>query len=213
MGLGCFVVQETVRRIFADFSDWAIIIFDNVLILAKKLDRFIDRCIQHNVKLKLTKSWIDLTKVNFFGCQFKSHELTEDRKKAIFEIPFPSSGNRCKKMRSALGIGVFCAPFIRNYKGIVKHLTDCTKTTFDWDESTWTHHYRAEFEELKLDIQQSVAFFIRFMIWTGYDACEYGVGGVLLQVKASDSGAKEEQNIAICSSKFSPQACKLATIE
>lgn len=225
IGPGSFVLQETVRRIFADFSDWAIIIFDNVLILAndhddayQKLDRFIDRCIEHNVKLKFAKSWIGLTKVNFFGyaCQFKSHELTEDRKKAILEIPFPDTGNRCKKMRSALGIGVFCAPFIKNYKGVVKHLTDCTKTTFDWDESTWTHDYRAEFEEFKLGIQQSVALFypdydLDWVLRT--DACEYGVGGVLMQVKVDSNGAKEEQIIAVCSSKFSPQACKWATIE
>ena len=63
IGPGSAVLQETVRKLFADFQ-WAIIIFDNVLILANsykdaysKLDIFLDRCIQHNVVLKFAKSW------------------------------------------------------------------------------------------------------------------------------------------------------------
>ena len=113
IGPGSGVLQETVRTLFADFSEWAIVIFDNVLILANdyqdaynKLEIFIDRCILHNVKLKFKKSHLGLTAVDFFGyhCSHKSHSLTEDRKKAILEIPFPDKGNRQKKMRSALGV-------------------------------------------------------------------------------------------------------------
>jgi len=80
IGPGSFVLQETVRTLFGDF-DWAVIIFDNVLILAKdfqdaydKLDTFLDRCIKHKVVLKFSKSWLGYTEVNFFGyrCEHKS---------------------------------------------------------------------------------------------------------------------------------------------
>ena len=225
IGPGSFVLQETVRQIFAEFTDWAIVIFDNALLLCEdfedaytKFEKFIDKCAEHNVKLKFAKSWIGLRKVNFFGyaCSFQSHELTEDRKKALLEIPFPTSGNRCKKMRSALGIGVFCAPFVLNYKGLVKHLTDLTKSSFDWDPKSWKHDYREEFEQFKKGIQESVALFypdydLEWVLRT--DACEYGVGGVLLQIKILPDGTRQEQIIALCSKKFSAQACKWSTIE
>ena len=69
-----------------------------------KLETFLDRCITHNVKLKFSKSWIGFNEVNFFGyhCTHKSFKLTDERKQAIMKMPFPTDGNRCKKMRVAL---------------------------------------------------------------------------------------------------------------
>ena len=56
------VLQEVVRDIFSDYSDWAIVIFDNMLILAedaqdayRKFEIILDRCIERNVKLKMAK--------------------------------------------------------------------------------------------------------------------------------------------------------------
>ena len=225
IGPGSGVLQETVRTLFADFSEWAIVIFDNVLILANdyqdaynKLEIFIDRCILHNVKLKFKKSHLGLTAVDFFGyhCSHKSHSLTEDRKKAILEIPFPDKGNRQKKMRSALGVGVFCAPFVENYSEIVKNLTDCTKANFSWTESEWKHDYRQQFEEYKLGIQKAVSLFypdydLEWILRT--DACDYGIGGILVQIYRREDGTYEYQTIALCSKKFSEQAQKWSTIE
>ena len=111
VGPGSGVPQEYVRKIFSDY-EWAVVIFDNILILAtdpqdgyEKFEIFLDRCIKHNVKLKLAKSWLGFTEMNFFGyqCTHKSFKLTDDRKLAIMDMKFPENGNRCKKMRVALG--------------------------------------------------------------------------------------------------------------
>jgi hypothetical protein len=66
-----------------------------------KLEMFIDRSIQFNVKLKFSKTWLGFTEVKFFGyiCRHKSYGLTDDRKKAILDIPFPDTGNKIKKVR------------------------------------------------------------------------------------------------------------------
>ena len=82
-----------------------------------KLETFLDTCIKNNVKLKFSKSWIGFKEVNFFGyqCSHKSFKLTDDRKTAIMKMQFPTDGNICKKMRVALGSGVFFSPFVPNY--------------------------------------------------------------------------------------------------
>jgi hypothetical protein len=141
IGPGSGVLQETVKKIYGDFGDWCILLFDNALLLATDyqdayatLEMFIDRSIQFNVKLKFSKTWLGFTEVKFFGymCRHKSYGLTEDRKKAILEIPFPDSGNKIKKVRIILGCGVFFSPFIKNYSDLVSHIPDMTKTTFNW---------------------------------------------------------------------------------
>ena len=211
-------------ELFGDL-DWAICMFDNVLILAHdyddaycKLDQFLDRCIEHHVALKFPKTWLGFDKVHFFGynCRHSSYELTEDRKKALLEIPFPELGNRQKKARSLLGVGVFFAPFIVNYKDRVRHLTDLTKKDFNWNESTWKHDYRQEWELYKKGLQESCTIYypdyeLEWILRT--DASEFGVGAVLIQILIHPDGRKEEQVIAVCSKKFSEQATKWSTIE
>ena len=151
-----------------------------------------------------------------YHCTHKSFKLTDDRKLAIMKMEFPSDGNRCKKMRMALGCGVFFSPFVHNYSSKTKHLTDMTKPSFNWDESTWKHNYRMEFEDFKAALRDSCSLFypdynLKFIVRT--DASECGVGGMLLQVLETDSGEKQEQTIALCSQKFSPAATRWSTIE
>jgi hypothetical protein len=225
VGPGSGVLQEFVRKIFSEF-EWAIVIFDNnVLILAsspmdayEKLDIFIDKCILHNVKLKFSKSWIGFRQVKFFGydCSHKHMELSGARKDAIKQIPFPTEGNRTKKMRVALGCGVFFSPFVPNYSSEIKHLTDLSKASFNWDESTWKHDYKGEFESYKNALVASVALFypdysLQWIVRT--DASEFGVGGMIIQVFIHPDGTKEEQMIAICSKKFSGAATRWCTID
>jgi len=59
---------------FGDFNEWSIVIFDNLLLLAhdeqdacRKLRTFLERCQQHNVFLKMPKSWFGFPSVKFFG--------------------------------------------------------------------------------------------------------------------------------------------------
>ena len=222
---GISVLQEAVVKLFGDL-EWALCIFDNVLLLAhdfddayKKLEIFLDRCIEHGVVLKFAKTWLGFREIKFFGylVRHNSFELTDDRKEALLKIPFPENGNRCKKIRSLLGLGVFFAPFVQNYSDLVKHLTDMTKSSFNWEETTWQHDYRQEFENYKSGLQQSCALFYPNydLEWTlRTDASDYGVAGILFQtVEGTGSSPIQQQTIAICSKKLSEQALKWCTIE
>ena len=54
-------LQQRMMQMFHDFSEWAVVIFDNILLLAhdhadavEKLKRFLQRCEEHNVYLKMS---------------------------------------------------------------------------------------------------------------------------------------------------------------
>jgi hypothetical protein len=224
IGPGSFILQETVRDIFSDFDEWIITIFDNLLILAhtpqdayNKLEIFLHRCIQHNVILKMSKSTIGYETVTFFGycCQHNSYEISKERKHAVMDIPFPEGKNKVTQMRRALGIGVFFKPFIAYYSDVTAPLTDMTKLTFNWDETTWTRDYRKDFENFKLKLQEATAVYFpdytkEWILRT--DASEVGVGAVLLQI-IYNKEEKHYQPIAFLSHKFSVQAKHWTTIE
>ena len=225
IGPGSSLLQETVVKLFGDI-EWMIVIFDNMLILAKsyqdayeKLEIVLDICIKHGVMLKMKKSFLGFDTVNFFGylCKKNSYELTEDRKKAILDIKFPEGKNQAKLMRTAVGMGVFFAPFVKNYSSHLQHLTDLTKDSASWDESAWKFDYRKEFNDYKTALQSACAIYypdysLDWVIRT--DASEYGMGGVLIQ-KAYDKLLQRivEQIIALVSHKFSGAALRWDTIE
>ena len=86
------VLQIAVRTMFQDYESWMIVIFDNLLLLAhnqedacKKLKLFLERCEQHNVILKMAKSWFGFPSVKFFGYKISKgkYEMDVDRKKTI----------------------------------------------------------------------------------------------------------------------------------
>ncbi len=59
------------RKILGDFDEWMIIIFDNLLILAKDasdaeatFEIFLDRCIEWGLCMKMSKPWVGFKKVN-----------------------------------------------------------------------------------------------------------------------------------------------------
>jgi hypothetical protein len=103
------VLQSTVASLFSDYDEWSVAIFDNLLICAhdyadayKKLEIILDRCIERNVVLKFSKTWLGFDHANFFGyvVKHKHYELSQDRKDGIMAIPFPNS---LKAMQSFLG--------------------------------------------------------------------------------------------------------------
>ena len=216
------ILQEVVREIFEDFSDWAIVIFDNMLILAndpqdayQKFEKVIDRCIERNLKLKMPKSWLGFRKVDFFGyvCRHKSYEVNPEKKEALGKIPMPTN---TKQARSLLGKGVFFSSFTPRYSDLVAHLTDLTKSKFNWDKTTWRHDYEAEYRRFIKGLQDSCELFYPDynLEWTlRTDASELGIGSVLLQKKILADGTEQLQPIAFLSKKFSAQAQKWATIE
>jgi hypothetical protein len=94
------ILQLHMRTIFANVDEFTVVIFDNLLVLAydykdayKKLDKVLDRCIERNIYLKFTKSWIGIDAVQYFGyeCRKDCYQISKARKQAIMDVPRPSS--------------------------------------------------------------------------------------------------------------------------
>ena len=216
------ILQEVVKDIFEECEEWAIVIFDNMLILARdaadgfmKFKRIVEIALEKNLKLKMAKTWLGFRKVDFFGyvCRHKSFEVSPDKKEALAQIPMPDT---YKKARSLLGKGVFFSGFTPNYSDLVAHLTDMTKKTFSWDKATWKHDYEAEFKAFIAGLQASCELFypdytLEWILRT--DASELGVGAVLLQRKVLPGSKVQLQPIAFIAKKFSDPATRWSTIE
>jgi hypothetical protein len=216
------ILQETVKKIFVDIEEWALVIFDNMLVLCtdaqdafEKFKIVIDICLKNNIVLKMSKSWFGFRLVEFFGytCQHKCYEVSKNKKEALNQIEFP---NNQKKARSLLGKGVFFSGFTPNYSMLIGHLTDMTKKTFDWKEETWKHDYRTEFKTFIQGLQDACELFypdytLEWILRT--DASELGVGAVLLQCKPVEGKEDILQPIAFVAKKFSEAARKWSTIE
>jgi hypothetical protein len=225
------ILQMYVSGIFSDFRDWIIATFDNLLVLAYDYEdayrkcELIHRCIERNVFLQFSKTWLGFPEAKFFGylCKHGSYELTQDRKDALKEMPFPSS---LKKMQSFLGSALFFKSFVPHYSSLTAPLNDMAKKTFNWDKSTWNINYEAVFNRVKDALQSSMAIYyypdyeLDWILRT--DASLLGVGAVLYQVKPhklhegeSASLSTQEPDllpIGFASQKFSEQATRWSTI-
>ena len=113
-----FKKKKNVMEMFKDFSEWPITIFDNVLLLAHnekdacdKLERFLARCAERNVILKMQKTWLGFSSVKFFGYKvsYGKYEMDDDRKKTISEYTMPTTQ---KGMQRFLGAALFFKSFV-----------------------------------------------------------------------------------------------------
>ncbi len=216
------VLQDVMRKIFEDFADWSIVLFDNILIMGYdfkdlygKIEIFLKRCEERNVILKMAKSFIGFSEVKFFGYHITSDhfELGDDRKDVIRRLPFP---NTVKATQSFLGVGIFFQKFVPHYATKVAPLYEMTKQGFNWDESSWKCDYHKVFNDAKLAILDAMKLYfpdynLRWIMRT--DASNFGVGGVLLQVFIDKEGNSILQPIGFVSKKFSETASKWATIQ
>jgi len=211
-------LQKVVAEIFADFSDWTVAIFDNLLVLAndwddayRKLEMVLDRCKERNLFLKFSKTFLGYPTVTFFGYECKEHSygLSQQRKDEINKIPFPSSNTAAA---SFLGASLFFHSHIPNYSGLTAHLYTMTSKSFSWDRSTWKRDYEEDFALLKAAILKSFECFypdynLDWILRT--DASTTGVGAVLLQRLADGT----LQPIIFISEKFSGPASRWSTIK
>ena len=217
------ILQETVYSLFADFTDFMILIFDNMLILAdnvaqgyERLKLVLSRCIERNVFLKMSKSWIGFEEVKFFGYIFnaKGYRLGEDRTRTISGWHLPET---TKSMQSFLGAAIFFSPFVKDFSTLAAPLHDMTHKDFDFKKkSTWKQDYQGAFDKFKEALRDS-----QFLYYPDYsldwvfasDASLLGVCAILYQLFIDADGKIFKQIIAIISQKFSAQAKLWATIE
>lgn len=209
------ILQKFVSEVFADFDDWMLSIFDNILVLAHdyqdgytKVEKVLRRCKERRIVLKFSKSWFGFDSCEFFGykCSYKNYCLTQKRKDSIMEIPMPDS---VKAMQRFLGCSLFFSKFIPNFAEKTARLHDMTRKSFVWKKETWKHDYTKFFEDFKAALLESVTLYYPNydLPWIlRVDASEDGVGFVLMQLDGDIHRA-----VLFGSKKFSDQAKKWDT--
>jgi hypothetical protein len=216
------ILQSIVRRIFADFDDWIIVIFDNFLVLAScyqdafnKLRKVLLRCQSNGLILKIKKSWIGTDVVTFFGYEVHpgSWQLSDARKAAISSMIFPTTQ---KQMQSFLGAANFFHTHIPNFASWASALYECTATGFNWDPSTWIKDYVHLFEVFKDAITDSVTlhfpdYALPWVIRS--DSSDHAVGAVLFQEFTDSQNIVIHQPIAFASHKYSGAAVNWDTFK
>jgi hypothetical protein len=162
------ILQSIVRRVFKDFEEWTIVIFDNFLILAhdysdalSKLAKILQRCKDNGIVLKMKKSWIGTDVVTFFGYEIRpgSWQLSVGRKQAISAMVFPSTQ---QQMQSFLGAANFFRTHIGNYASWSAALYECTAVNFNWNPTSWSKDYKALFTKFKDEIQNALVLLNQF---------------------------------------------------
>jgi hypothetical protein len=202
--------------------DFLIVIFDNLLVLAYdmqdayvKLDKVLDRCIERNVFLKFSKSFIGFRQVHFFGylCRHLSFGLSDQRKAAIMDIPFPTS---TKSMQRFLGAANFFRSFLPNYASLTASLHDMVRADFPWSQRPWATDYEAIFVDFKKALLAACELFYPdyALDWVlRVDASDRGVGAVLFQIALSADGVQIHQPLVFASQKFSDIAQRWTVFE
>jgi hypothetical protein len=217
------ILQDTMREFFKDFGEWCIVIFDNILVCAddypdlyEKVKKVLDKCIQHNIVLKFSKSFLGMESAKFFGYEVRYMEygLTQERKDAILSIPFPTGQ---KMMQSFLGSALFFKSFVPNYSEAAALLHDMTRKEFPWkNPDTWEHDYKEVFEKMKQKLYNAMTlqypdYDLEWILRV--DASKFGVGAALFQVRINTDDTKTLCPIAFVSQKFSGPASRWTTIE
>ena len=142
-------------QILWTFSHWAIVISDNVLLLAydkkdaiNKTKLILEQCQEHKFILKMQKSWFGSPSVKLFGYKvsYKKHEMDEDRKKVTDEYVMPTT---MKSMQSFIGAALFFKSHVETFADKSANLCKMTQKNFNWDRNTWGKDYEEEFSMMK----------------------------------------------------------------
>eukprot|EP01039_Chlorochromonas_danica_P011569 gene11569-12955_t len=209
------IPHETIPQVQHELSK--MLRFKVFLDLDWKLDLILDRCIERNVFLKFSKSWLGFDHANFFGyvCRHGRYELSQERKQAVSSIPFPST---LKRMQQFLGAALFFRHFIPHYSTLTAPLNDMLRADFPWTtRSLWPKDYPAHFDSFKSALLDAHTLYLPDyeLDWVlRTDASLVGVGAVLFQLApqvATDTMIY--QPIGFASQKFSPPATRWTTIE
>jgi hypothetical protein len=221
-------LQHAVNEIFKDMLDFIIVIYDNFLVCGNsyqdmydKLLRVLQRADEYNLVLSMSKSWFGFSKCTFFGYDVipGSYAVSAARKEGIMKWVMPTD---LKSMRRLMGAAIFNARFVNNFSIITANLTRMLKPDFNWNKSTWTHDYEADFEKLKQAILDSTSVYLPNydLQWIlRPDSSALAVGSVLYQLSPNpDFGKSDEpeflhQPLSFSSKKLSEPATNWPAIK
>ena len=208
------VLNYIMNLIFGLFYCWMIYIHDNILVVSTdyddaydKLEKVLDRCIEFNLYLKFSKTWLGFKKIEFFGyvCDGVGYHLSDKRKASLENAPLPKN---CKALQSFLGSAQYFAPFIPNYSDLTCPLYDMIHKSFQWNKESWTAERIKVFESIRKACVDSMKLYypdpdLPKVLQT--DASLLGCAYVYFQLLEQDNQLVK-QVIALGSKKFSPQA-------
>ena len=231
VSVASITLQDIMREIFKDdeekgikFTDFVIVIFDNLLILAHdvndmlaKLEQVFDKCIEHNMFLNVSKSDFCVTEIEFFGylCSKNSYRLNEAKFDSIRTLEMP---NDLKAMRSFLGTAVFFQPFVPNFVHYAAPFYLTTRKEFKWpmNEETMVDLNSKFLEFIEVLMHALRLFYPDFSCqWImRCDASIYGWSAILLQIRSTESGEEPRIELISCASgRFSAAAGRWETIK
>ena len=207
------ILQQVMDSIFFEWRDWCIVIFDNLLVcghdyldLYNKFEKVLHKCTEKNIKLKLSKSNIGVTRVKFFGYLIEDHKyyLDDERKQALLDIPFPKT---VKQMQSFLGTAIYFQPFVMDYAMLAEALYQLTTKAVNIERhETWARDYLHDMKVFKKAITDSMALYFPdyTLEWVlQVDASGTGTGGWLYQNMLGSDGVVVRQAISFFSKKSS----------
>lgn len=204
--------QSTMNRVLHDFlDDFVMVYLDDILIYSKnKADhevhvrKVLQRLREEELIANIRKCEFFKTELEFLGFRVSGAGIlpSSSKVKAIQEWPVPTN---VQEVRQFVGLGSHYRRFIRDFAALAAPLTDQTKGKgYKKRNIEWSEECQRAFDEIKSRLSQAPILvppdpYKPYIIET--DACDYGVGAVLLQ---EDSDGIRHP-IAFESKKLSPE--------
>ena len=204
--------QSTMNKVLNEFlDDFVMVYLDDILIYSKtKTDheahvrKVLQRLREEELIANIRKCEFFKTELEFLGFLISGAGTLPSRNKikAVQEWPVPTN---VQEVRQFVGLASHYRQFIRDFAALASSLTDLTRGTGAKRRAiTWSDECQHAFDEIKSRLSQAPVLsppdpYKPYIIET--DACDYGVGAVLLQ--EGPDGIRHP--IAFESKKLSPE--------
>ncbi|XP_015161375.1 uncharacterized protein [Solanum tuberosum] len=179
--------QSLMNHVFKEHHrKFILVFFDDILVFSKSLSEHLEHLkitfellVKHKLCIRQSKCSFGASKVEYLGHVISAEGVATDPKKIEAVKAWPSPKN-VKEMRGFLGLTGYYRRFIRHYGVISKPLTDLLKKEgFQWSDKA-----TQAFEKLKEALVSAPVLVLPnnssvFIVET--DACDYGIGAVLMQ--------------------------------
>ena len=200
------IFQKKLLQTLADIPG-VICVADDVIIHGKdqeshdeNLKRFLLRCKEIGIKLNKAKFEMNKNTISFMGHLITADGLKPDPSK-VEAITQMSPPQNVEEIRRFMGTVNYLAKFAPNLANVAQPINNLLKKDVDWN---WSECQERAFQDIKKIISQAplLAFYDPNKELTiENDACEYGIGSVLMQqgrpiAYASRSLTPAERNYA-----------------